>query len=60
MSIYDALIHLRVEQLPRRHEALDIGRKCQVSFGKSVEEDRFPVLDFDPPRLLLSELKVGH
>ena len=58
LSIYDAVIHLNTQQLPRETEGLDVNRT--VKLGKSVDEERFPVIEFDPPRLLLKELKVRY
>lgn len=56
LSIFDAVIHLHMQQLPRKSEGLDIDKT--VKFGKNVEDERFPVVEFDPPRLLLNELKA--
>jgi hypothetical protein len=47
-----------MQQLPRKSEGLDIDKT--VKFGKNVEDERFPVVEFDPPRLLLNELKVRN
>lgn len=57
MTMYDVLIHLKPTQMTRQHEALDRPPDLKrLVYGKPVDEDRFPVLEFDPPRLLLKEL----
>lgn len=58
LGIYDVVIHLNDRQFARRHEGLHVNEESpKINFGKNVDEDRFPVINFDPPRLLLNELK---
>lgn len=59
LDVYDVLIFLNHKQLPRQHEAIDMRVETNIrQYGKSTEDDRFPITDFDPVQMYLKELRV--
>lgn len=63
LEAYDVLIHLRSQQVPLLSKAVDPPNttSCQgTQNGDAVcSGGAFPVVDFDPVKLYLSELRVG-
>lgn len=63
LEAYDVLIHLRPQQVPLLSRAVDPpNTTCRQGTldGDIVSSGgAFPVLDFDPVKLYLSELRVG-
>ncbi|KAL4228055.1 Nucleolar protein 6 [Mactra antiquata] len=58
LSMFDVLIHLKPNQLPRRYEGLEfVPPKHKQLYGLPVDDTTFPVTNFDPPQLFLQELK---
>ncbi|XP_052280548.1 nucleolar protein 6-like isoform X9 [Dreissena polymorpha] len=56
LTVFDVLIYLNENQLPRKQEGLSTSVET-ISYGKSVDKERFPVTEFDPARLFLQDLK---
>lgn len=63
LEAYDVLIHLRPQQVPLLSRAVDrpktVCRHGVLNADALSSGGAFPVVDFDPVKLYLSELKVG-
>lgn len=63
LDVYDVLIHLRPQQVPLLSRAVDppktTGRQGTLDGDAASSGGAFPVVDFDPVKLYLSELRVG-
>ncbi|XP_076620123.1 nucleolar protein 6 Mat89Ba [Colletes latitarsis] len=60
---YDCLIHLMPHMVPRKLQAIDISKKCQVLNWhpyKPHSQQKIPVAGFDPVQCLLKELRDGY
>ncbi|XP_069819373.1 nucleolar protein 6 [Dendropsophus ebraccatus] len=64
MDLYDVLIHLDPKHIPRHREAVDQPAKSflrgLLKETAPVSDSRFPVVDYDPVQLYLSELRESY
>ncbi len=64
VSIYDVIIHLKPEYCPRAYQQIDLAPgtflpRYRDYDGKS-EEKAFPIVDFDPVRSYVKQLKDAY
>ena len=60
MSDYDIIIELNKDFVPRYELAMDSTlRSKHKPIKESIRNSCLPVVDFDPPQLLLKELRVS-
>ncbi|KAG7318490.1 hypothetical protein KOW79_018245 [Hemibagrus wyckioides] len=64
LDVYDVLIHLRPQQVPLLSRAVDppktTGRQGTLDGDAASSGGAFPVVDFDPVKLYLSELRDAY
>ncbi|KAG9488294.1 hypothetical protein GDO78_007867 [Eleutherodactylus coqui] len=64
LDLYDVLIHLDCKHIPRHREAVDPPIKSFIRGLLEVDiknkDPRFPVVDYDPVQLYLSELRESY
>ncbi|KAJ8304133.1 hypothetical protein KUTeg_017716 [Tegillarca granosa] len=61
---YDVIINLRIKQLPRQHQTIDMTENVHIPvYGVDIDEDlqkKFPVYEYDPVYSYITELRVSR